>query len=522
MRGLVEGRLRRALADDRGSIPMVMLIIMIAMSLSALLIPVFIVQSNSTRHDSVRMHALNAAETGLQAALGKVRSAVDLAGNGVNAELPCGSTITGQVNDVASTKDQSQYRVSLTYYASDPRGQSASWLAANAISCANLTSTTPTFVTLNAIGTNYATFGQPGDRTLTATYPIRTNNQNIPGGLVQNYYDGAATYLNLCLDAGSSAPAAGTAVQVQPCQYNVPDQQKFSYQNNLTVVLNSSVTTTSPGMCLQANGAGLIVFQPCITSGSTLYTQQWSFNDSAYFQSATSSGGLGSTCMDIQTLDFAGSNVILGACSGQPRRQSNWLPSPAVGAGMAGPNTDQMVNFKQFGRCMDLQEWGLSNPLIAYPCKQTPDGRPGWNQRWVYNSTTKTLSIDAGPTNGPVSNITTPYCAIAPGATASGTALRVKVTPCPDPATATPPSLQWVSHYSASETYRDRYTYTDFTGTRCLAPSTSDFYALGDAANSANNISFIVVAPCDGSLLQKWNGDPYVLLASPLRDANEK
>ena len=189
---------------------------------------------------------------------------------------------------------------------------------------------------------------------------------------------------------------------------------------------------------------------------------------------------------------------------------------------MAGPNTAQMVNFKEFGRCMDLQEWGLSNPLIAYPCKQTPDGKPGWNQRWVYNSTTKTLSIDAGPTNGPVSNITTPYCAIAPGATASGTALRVKVTPCPDPATATPANLRWASHYSASETYRDRYTYIDFTGTRCLEPSTSDWYLLGDGVNNVNGVGFIVVAPCDGSLLQKWNGDPYVLLASPLRDANEK
>lgn len=514
MRILANRRLHRALADDRGSIPMVMLVIMIAMSLSALLIPIFLVQSNSTRHDSVRMHALNAAETGLQAALGAVRSAADPTGTGVNSKLPCGTAVTGQVNDSASTNDQSQYRVSLVYYASDPRGQSASWLAANAISCANLTTTTPTYVMLNSTGTNYASFGQSGDRVLTATYPIRTNNQNIPGGLIQNYYDGAATYLSLCMDAGSSSPAAGTAVQAQLCQYNVPDQQKFSYQNNLTIVLNSSVTATSAGMCLQANGAGLIVLQPCITSGSTLYTQQWSFNDGAYFQSATSSGGLGNTCMEIQTLDFAGSNVILSGCSG-PRRQSNWLPSPAVGAGMAGPNTAQMVNFKQFGRCMDLQEWGLSNPLIAYPCKQTPDGRPGWNQRWVYNSTTKTLSIDAGPANGPVANITTPYCAIAPGATASGTALRVKVTPCPDPDTATPPNLQWTSHYSASETYRDRYSYTDFTGTRCMAPSTSDYY-------NGTNVSFIVVAPCDGSLLQKWNGDPYVLLASPLRDANEK
>jgi hypothetical protein len=512
-------RPRRRRGDDEGSIPMVMLIILLSTSLSALLIPNFITQSNATTHDSVRMHALNAAETGLQVALGRVRSAINpVTGAGSTALLPCGSNVTGQVT--SSVNDNSQYTVSMTYYDGDPRGQSAAWLSANTINCANLLSTTPSYVTFSSVGTNNAAYGSPGDRTLTATYVVRTNNQNIPGGLIQNFYDGASTYLNLCMDAGSSSPAAGTVLTAQTCSYSVPDQQKFSYRNNLTIVLNATVTTTSAGMCLQASSAALITLQPCISSGASLYTQQWSFNDSAQFQSSTSTGGLGGNCIDIQTLDLAGSNVILGGCGGYPQRQGNWLPSPAAGAGMAGPNTNQLIDFQQFGRCLDLANFVLTDPLIAWPCKQTPNGTPGWNQRWTFNSTTGTLSTDAGP-SAYAGNVTTPYCAQAPSANATGPALRVYVTPCPDPSGATPANLVWTSHLGASSSYHDRYTYTDFTGTRCLEPSATDFYSYSSSTNNANNTSYVVVAPCDGSLLQKWNGDPYVLLATPLRDANE-
>lgn len=502
---------------------MVMLVIMICVSLSALMIPTFLAENVATRRDSSRTHALNAAETGLQVGLGSVRAAKDDLDRGMDTKLPCGTQLVGTV-----TGENSRYRVSMSYFDTDPRGHDTTWRGANQISCGALPTHTPSFVGLNSTGTDHA-FSGNGDRTLDATYVIRTNNQNIPGGLIQNYYDGAASYINLCMDAGSATPAAGTPLTMQQCQYNVPDQQKFSYRNNLSLLLNSSLTTTGPGMCLQPDDNGSIVFQPCISAGSDLYKQQWSFNDGAQFQSAASTGGGLSTspsqCLNIQTLDFVGSNVVLGGCSGLPGRQLNWLPSPAAGAGMAGPNTDQVINFKQFGRCLDLQEWTLSNPLIAWPCKQTPDGTPGWNQRWVYNSTTKTLSLDVGPAANASSkgNPAISYCARAPLTTATGADLRVMVSPCPDPSGVTDASLQWTSHRSASDTYRDKYTYVDFTGTRCLQPSSTDFYRTsGNSSNSANNTSFVVAAPCDGSLLQKWNGDPNVLLGSPLRDANER
>lgn len=517
----LSGRAAALRRDEQGSIPMVMLIILVCVSLSAILVPSFIRLNSSTRSAVTRVRALHAAETGLQVGLGAVRSAATTSGQGDNTKLPC----TGQLSGVVAS-GAAQYRVSMVYFDLDPRGKTASWRNANLISCGDLPSHTPSFVAMTSVGSNNAAFGGSGDRTLDATYAIRTNNQNIPGGLLQNYYEKVATYLALCMDAGSATPAAGTPLTVQTCQNNVPDRQKFSYRNNLSLVLNSTVTPTSAGMCLQADpgGSGTVLFEPCLASDSTsLYKQQWSFNDSAQFQSATSSGAdLGNQCLDIQAVDMAGSNVILGGCGSYPQRQGSWLPSPASGAGMAGPNTNQLVNFKQFGRCLDLQSWGLSNPLIAWPCKQTPSGAPGWNQRWVYNSTTKTLSTDYSPVNSGPGNPTLPYCVKAPVSTASGTALRAYVNPCPDPSTPTPANMQWQSHTSVTDTYRDRYTYVDSSG-RCLQPSTSDLYIdAGNSGNSAGNTSYVVVAPCDGSLLQKWNGDPNVLTGSPLRDANER
>lgn len=510
-------RLRRD--DERGSLAMAMLISLLVILLGAAALPTVISLAGSTRDDQTRVSALHAAETGLQVAIGKIRAARDSSGAGDNADLPCGSPVTGPVTGTSGAS----YAVTFAYFDSDPRSMDAAGRAAAAISCAALPTHTPAFVGLTSTGTSVGTATQ--SRVLLGTYAVSTNNQNIPGGLIQNEYDGASSYLNLCLDAGSATPVSGQVLKVQICQTNVPDQQRFSYRKNLTLVLNSSVTSTSSGMCLQADpttpraGGVTITFQPCMSSADpNLYLQQWSYNDSWRLQAANSNGSLASYCFGISSLDTANVNVVLDGCNA-PTRQDAWIPSPAAGAGMAGPGTDQVVNFKQFGRCIDLANWDLNSSLIAFPCKQTPTGTPGWNQRWLYNSVTKTLSMDADPANHSSNgNIATPYCAISPATGATGSNLRVKVGLCPDPSQPTPAQYRWTDHTAASDLNSVKYTYSD-TNNRCLMPSPTDFYAT--AGNALNNISWIVVGPCDGSLLQKWNADPTVLLASPLKDVNE-
>ena len=60
-------------------------------------------------------------------------------------------------------------------------------------------------------------------------------------------------------------------------------------------------------------------------------------------------------------------------------------PDAAVGAGAAGASSGQLVNFNQFGRCLDVTNQDVTSAyLIAWPCKQAPDPtNVAWNQRWV-------------------------------------------------------------------------------------------------------------------------------------------
>jgi hypothetical protein len=506
--------LRRRNSSEEGSLPLALMMVLILVTLTSMLIPAVITQNNSTRHEVFRVHALQAAQTGLQVALGQMRAAVDSSatGRGDITKLPCG-TLSGDVNGSGA----SRYQVKILYFDTNPSGTTTTWQTANALSCTTGSGPVhvPSYAGLTAMGTDNATgaFGTSGDRTLTATYIVRSSNQNIPGGLVQTFHNPSdAGYVALCFDGGSDVPNTGALVKAAVCQANVPNQQKFSYTNTLNFVLNSSVVSGTNGMCIQADphatlqvGVNLTM-QPCVTSGASLYLQQWSFNDNSQIQAANSNGTLSDLCFRIPSADTAGT-LVLGSVSAGTC--TTWIPTAAVGAGMAGPDTNQIVNFKQFGRCLDLANFDLAEPLIAWPCKQTPQGTPGWNQRWIYNSVTKTLSTNVS------NNITISYCAVSPAAGATGAAARIMVTPCSDPAGAIPLNEQWTSHVSSTDSYSTKYTFVDANGL-CLTPSITDLY------QTSNNTSFVVSSTCDGSLLQKWDADPNILQASPLRDANEK
>ena len=68
----------------------------------------------------------------------------------------------------------------------------------------------------------------------------------------------------------------------------------------------------------------------------------------------------------------------------------NWgsyAPDPAVGPGAASVATHQIVNFLEFGRCMDVTDGDTSKQyMISYPCKQDPPSGANlyWNHRWFY------------------------------------------------------------------------------------------------------------------------------------------
>jgi Tfp pilus assembly protein PilX len=116
---IVFARCRRLsqLGDERGSLAMFLMVSIVGLMLGALMVPLIITQDRTTRFDKTRVHALDAAQAGVDAALGQIRAAVGGDGFGDNSKLPCApaaTPITGRMN---STAGSAAYSVTITYYA---------------------------------------------------------------------------------------------------------------------------------------------------------------------------------------------------------------------------------------------------------------------------------------------------------------------------------------------------------------------------------------------------------------------
>jgi hypothetical protein len=111
---------RSRLADDAGSLAFAMLLTLIAVSMTALMLPVVVGEFRATRIQMHRDDSLNAAQAGLDVALGRIRSVRDVNGDGTAdiGELPCG-TLRGTVAGVA---DAAAYEVTITYNVPDAAG----------------------------------------------------------------------------------------------------------------------------------------------------------------------------------------------------------------------------------------------------------------------------------------------------------------------------------------------------------------------------------------------------------------
>ncbi len=515
-------------ADDTGSMALALLLTLIGISLSALLVPVILTQVGSTREDIQRVHALNAAQAGLDVALGHIRAADDGAGAGLIAKLPCPTLpLSGSVG-VGGT---ARYEVNIDYLPSDPRGQPQSWIAANRIAClaGGGTFSTPAYALLRSQGTDQPTGAFSSDpsqcpvaaRCLQATYTFQTNNQHLIGGLIHVFK--TATSNDLCMDAGSGSPAAGANLQMRPCSAG-SSQQKFAYNENLTLVLVSSQTASMPlGMCLDAGtpqAVGLVVkFQACASTTSP--QQQWSINDSANFEGTNDGIGLNGLCFNVQSQNVPGSFVVLGSVSGSDCRQGydnieTFSPDASVGAGAAGPGSGQLVDFSQFGRCLDVTEQNVgASYLIAWPCKQAPDpSNITWNQKWTLPAISATTGSGTGriTTTKPSSGT---YCLQSPGSTAAGQYVRVVL--CPG---STPVNMTWTV-YGDTGSYETGYRIKDGYG-NCLSPTDPDATPPDFYTGGGQQISKIVVATCSGSTLQKWNAPPNILQSLPLKDIGEQ
>jgi hypothetical protein len=523
----VTQRPERPTSRDDGSIALAMLISLVAMSLSALMVPIVMSQLGTTREHVQRTVALNAAEAGIDVALAQLRVASDPPSNpaipysiGDISELPCAppsAPLTGKVGAGGTAR----YQVSIRYFAADPRGKDDAWLddAANFIACApgGGTPTLPKFAMLRSTGSDWSTgaFTTSTSRFLRATYTFRQSNKNVAGGLIP-VFQAAGDIAQMCMDAGSSSPVVGAPLLMRPCATGSL-QQMFAYQANLSLVLASTKTTATPlGLCLDAvtqNAGESVLFKPC--GATTLPQQQWSINNEANFQGTLNGSLLDGRCFHVRN-PGGNSDVILGGCGGGYSNQRTFSPEAAVGAGAAdatittGATTGQMVNFDQFGRCLDVTEFDVNKGfLINWPCKQAPDPTTvGWNQRftWPANEVAGQIATQNGSTR---------YCLQSPGSPVKG--LYVIVTPCTVGTLLT--NLTWTP-FGPTASYETSYQIVDGFG-NCLQPSdpkepSPELYANG------NKVSKIVIRACDGSTLQKWNAPPNILRPLPLKDIGER
>ena len=469
------------------------LLIMVVGALSVAVAGVVLNQTQPTKATRKQVGAINAAQSGFEVALHQMRFATDVNGNGIPTQLPCSMTDrnVGTVLKGAVGKDATGYgyQVAVRYYYIDPTNQDLTWLRNNVITCtAGKPSGVPQYAYLEAVGLGGGA-SSVGNRDLHTTYQFRTTNLNVAGGRL------GENTTSLCMDAGTN-PQVGSNVTVTACQPRANNSQSWAYRKDLTIYVAGSGL---PGLCLSGGTSAvntLLTLQTCITtsanypySPASAQTQKWSFDDNGKFEGAGSTGNLNGNCIAPNTSSpISGAKLYLVTCSSGGFDYMTWNPDKQAGAGFAGEDTSQLVNYEEFGRCLDVTDQNVSRTwLITYPCKQAPQSSLiTWNQKWTYkkdsNGYYTLVTYNGGSTSSP-------YCLQGP-TTGSG---YVTVATCNNST-----RQRWTKVGEVPGNYATSYQITNSAGL-CLSLAAGQ----GDAYHQL--FSSIYVEACDGSLKQKWN-----------------
>jgi hypothetical protein len=563
----------RMRANDRGSIPMALLVVLVGASFGALLLPMLLTQMSSTRFEVSRVHSLNAAQAGIDVALGMVRSAttIDLSrpdAPGDPAKLPCNPVtkpIVGTANQLGGGVGSGAYTATIAYYAvGNPAAHSddPTWLNNDMMQCVDgygtydgtLNTVVPSFALITSTGTDGPSGNgvSPG-RTLQTTYVFSTTNANFRGDIIP-FVTGMRNNVPLCLDAGSSPWANGTQPTLQTCPAAaplgspptlVPASQSWFWRTDNTIQLVQSVGTSHPnGVCLTTPGnywiGTSITISDCGPLGTPDPHQIWGNDYNRRIQ-----GGLDSCVTPMGRwpgfwgLPTGSYPPDVGSIL-QPQPCALFLlpdyqktdPKPNVGYGGAGFSTNQLAVGGVFSQCLDLPGVllgflpgvlpalgvlplapGGNNFLSVNPCKS---GTGFTTALW-----TQQFTPDNPPTDLPAKG---KYVLQFPFG------LRFFLT-----STGQEGSYVTDSFHDCSETPQifcttgtilpDQVQWT-YYGTKDATGKTlpySDRYTLHDFhnnclapgapyINSFTSYTTVVSAKCDGTTSQKWNGDPNLVL----------
>lgn len=502
--------------DAGAALLTVLLFILVLTILSVVVLGSLVSQVRPTAFTQDSSRSLFAAEAGVQATLGQVRTAVKVVGPdtyGDPAKLPC--ALKGTVGEAGQALT---YDVTISYFGLDPAGQDAGWRAANALACTTGTALTPSFAIITSTGradesTAGKAYRSAGPRTLESKYTFKLTNKNIAGGLMYTVTQQA------CLEAASTSVDATVSYRAASSCSSGTATQMWVYDTDYAIKLavttgtttGSGSTGTSSELCITRPGAnGPVTVKKCVKGQPD---QLWGYEGGAIFKGQNSANtGTTKLCLwsNVDSGNPSGRQLYAGprGCDSSNQDWGSFSPEPRVGAGAASKKTNQIVNYLEFGRCFDVTGQEVAAAfMIVYPCKQDPSGGTGvlWNHKWYYteptapatSSATRIEVLEKDDVNKRTC-LTTPVAGTTPA--------YVTLKACDGSA------RQGYTRTYDTSSYATSYTFVAADG-RCLS--------IGPRASASGvNWSTIVAASCTGGAEQKWNAPPNALSAS-LSDTRE-
>lgn len=444
-----------------------------------------------------------AAQAGIQAGLSVMRSNTKTVGTGPTAatygdptKLP--ATLTGTVD--GTTTSALKYSVSVTYFTTNPAGKNATWVAANKLAypLTNDPTKQPEFARLESTGSDAAIVGMSptsGNRTVVAVYAFKTTNVNNPGGLIMTA-DGTK-----CLKADSATAGSNVySVSKDSCTDDTLNAWVYDtdYQLKLASTIGSPTVLCITGRQWSNTKDSTVdsTLRACNPDNSKAWgNQKWSWDspDSWVAQNSANNARTG------RWLGLSSNKLIESTSGGK-----TFNPQPAVGAGAASKATVQIVNYREFGRCMDVTDVDINKSfMIVYPCKQDPSGTGKdilWNHKWSYSEPT------APATTTGVINITVNTGSETRCLTASTTTTDLTMKTCK----STDNLQKFVRNTETGSSISSWTFQLNGDRTKCLSSVPEAGYAW----------SHIRLVACDGSTAQKWNA-PAVTTGSTLGDYQE-
>lgn len=559
---------RQVSHDEDGSIILAVILMVLLAILTLTSITFATGQVNLSSETTARNSDLQGALAGVQAAVADIRAA-STSGYVVPYELPCttNTPLTGYTN----TSSSSSYTASIQYY-DEPTGggtpvavssctpggapgDGPATISGDYLAEAVVTSCSPS--TACPEGATSAPEDTATWRRVVSTYDFNTSVANIPGGFIYSYHsvvgdpgDSADQCLEATYNNGTNVSGGVTLEVTTSCSTsNTLEQFQYTSAWNLVIVLDGEdYCVQDPEDSSPASASPV----PITTNCGDTAVAQWGVNDNGGIQGVansgtpsgqpyTTAGGAEGACL-ANPLAQNASNETEDAtvestdCDSTMDQESTWQLSPEVGAGASQPLsgqafgvTDQLVNFDEFGRCLDVTGESVSATyLIDYMCKQFPDTTdyPAWNQRWCFDQVSTNNGNPEGTlwvpyttgqdtTTCSAGESQTVYCLTSPlevggpynDTTNTGNTEYVTVTSC-NPASiqqngfqTSQKDLEWTEWgVNGGSTYD--YTWTD-ANTDCLEANPAN-----QREPSADYFSTIQVVACNGSSQQKWNAPP--------------